>query len=580
MADIMTGEQRSELMARVRSRHTKPEMMLRSALHRLGFRFSLNNKRLPGKPDIVLPKYKTAVFVHGCFWHGHTGCRRSSVPKTNTEFWTAKLERNKARDAENEAALAELGWNVVTVWECEIYGLLPDTMEKIVAKMLDKAEPEHRKTAAKNLNRLELAKAAEKKVRKRIDKSVDESSCGQRRKSKIKFTVVDLFSGAGGMSFGFHRHPKFDVIAAADAEFGKPSSGRGKLQCNTTYALNMGIVPVAVDLSAVEPASIREVLKLQDSTGIDILSVCPPCTGFSRANPLNHLRDDQRNSLVRKSAEFAVTLAADVVVMENARELIQGNFNHHYKWFKDYLEDNGYTVFGKNYLFTAFGLPQIRERSIVIAAKRKYRLHTLENLWEGWSLQEEVLTVRRAFSSIDPRSTGFRSYPKFASTSVKERIAAIPKNGGSWMDLLRIEGGARHLTPAMRQIVEEGKFGSYPDVYGRLHWDKPAPTIKRECSHIGNGRYTHPDENRLCTVREMAALQGFPNDFAFGGSSLSNLYRHIGDAVPPLISYQLASVSCWILTGKAPEMKDVLLPGTHLNFDDLLQTKTQECVNA
>lgn len=154
-------------------------------------------------------------------------------------------------------------------------------------------------------------------------------------------SVVDLFSGAGGMSLGFHKHPSFQIIAAADAELGKPSTGKGKLQCNSSYKENIGISPCAIDLSEVRPKQIRQALGLDLDTSISVLSACPPCTGFSRANPDNHIRDDHRNSLVRKSAMFAVELSADVIVMENARELIRGNFSEHYTWMKSYLNDNG-----------------------------------------------------------------------------------------------------------------------------------------------------------------------------------------------------------------------------------------------
>ena len=139
-----------------------------------------------------------------------------------------------------------------------------------------------------------------------------------------QFAVIDLFSGAGGMSYGFHKHPAFRIVAAADAELGKPSTGRGKLQCNSTFAQNIGVTPVRLDLSAIPSRKLRSALGLPEGQHVSVLSSCPPCTGFSRANPENHLRDDQRNSLVRRSAEFAVALSADLVIMENARELIRG----------------------------------------------------------------------------------------------------------------------------------------------------------------------------------------------------------------------------------------------------------------
>ena len=106
-------------MAQVRSKNTKPELLIRSALHRLGYRFRLHKKGLPGRPDVVLPKYRTAIFVHGCFWHRHPGCRKASFPKTRVEFWEDKFDTNVARDERNRTDLLAAGWHVLTVWECE-----------------------------------------------------------------------------------------------------------------------------------------------------------------------------------------------------------------------------------------------------------------------------------------------------------------------------------------------------------------------------------------------------------------------------------------------------------------------------
>ena len=106
-------------MSRIRGRDTKPELLVRSVLHRLGFRFRLNPVRLPGRPDVVLTRHHTVIFVHGCFWHRHGGCRFAFQPKTNVEFWTEKFGQNVARDARNKRALRRLGWRVLVVWECE-----------------------------------------------------------------------------------------------------------------------------------------------------------------------------------------------------------------------------------------------------------------------------------------------------------------------------------------------------------------------------------------------------------------------------------------------------------------------------
>lgn len=119
MADHLTTDERSRNMARVKGRDTKPELIVRRLLHRIGYRFRLHRKDLPGKPDIVLPRHKKAIFVHGCFWHGHPGCRRATHPADNAEFWAAKLDRNVARDAETLRCMGESGWNVLVIWECQ-----------------------------------------------------------------------------------------------------------------------------------------------------------------------------------------------------------------------------------------------------------------------------------------------------------------------------------------------------------------------------------------------------------------------------------------------------------------------------
>lgn len=120
MADVHSPETRSYNMSRIRASNTKPEMLVRKFLFSKGFRYRINDKRYPGRPDIVLPKYCTVIFVHGCFWHGHEGCRYFVVPKTRTEWWVEKIGRNKDNDLRSENALLEAGWKVINIWECEI----------------------------------------------------------------------------------------------------------------------------------------------------------------------------------------------------------------------------------------------------------------------------------------------------------------------------------------------------------------------------------------------------------------------------------------------------------------------------
>ena len=116
----MTPEQRSRRMATIHSKDTKPEVLVRKFLFAKGLRFRVCDRKLPGKPDIVLPKYRTVIFIDGCFWHGHEDCKYSRLPQTNTEFWKSKIETNKARDIKNVNALIAAGWHVIRLWECEI----------------------------------------------------------------------------------------------------------------------------------------------------------------------------------------------------------------------------------------------------------------------------------------------------------------------------------------------------------------------------------------------------------------------------------------------------------------------------
>jgi DNA mismatch endonuclease, patch repair protein len=132
MADVHSKEVRSYNMSRIKGKDTKPEMLVRKFLHAQGFRFRLHVKDLPGKPDIVLPKYKTVIFVHGCFWHGHEGCKYYVIPKTRTDWWINKINSNIANDAKAITQLKKQNWKVIELWECE---LKPDKLRTTFAKL-------------------------------------------------------------------------------------------------------------------------------------------------------------------------------------------------------------------------------------------------------------------------------------------------------------------------------------------------------------------------------------------------------------------------------------------------------------
>jgi len=138
----MATKTRSEIMRAVRQKDTKPEIIVRKILHGLGFRFRLHRTDLPGTPDIVLRKYKTAIFVHGCFWHRHEGCRLASTPKTRQEYWLPKFEANVERDARKIAQLQTMGWQPMVIWECETRDLV-ELVSRLTRHFLGAAFPEH-----------------------------------------------------------------------------------------------------------------------------------------------------------------------------------------------------------------------------------------------------------------------------------------------------------------------------------------------------------------------------------------------------------------------------------------------------
>lgn len=133
MTDILSKSDRSALMAKVKSKNTKPEVLVRSLLHRLGYRFRLHRKELPGTPDIVLPRFRLAIFVNGCFWHQHAGCKKAKRPTTNSSFWNEKLDQNLTRDKKVRAQLANADWSVLDIWECEVNRAdFPERLKKVM----------------------------------------------------------------------------------------------------------------------------------------------------------------------------------------------------------------------------------------------------------------------------------------------------------------------------------------------------------------------------------------------------------------------------------------------------------------
>ena len=175
MPDIYSKEKRHYIMSKVHSASTKPEIKLRCALWRQGFRYRKNVRQLPGSPDIVLPKYRTVIFVHGCFWHGHKGCKNYTIPKTNTDFWKAKISRNQTRDQEVWRQLEAQGWAVIIVWECQLKKAYPEAT-------IDRVETEIKKNGESYLQ----ARADRRKSKEDYHK---ENSARKKREESLKAVI-------------------------------------------------------------------------------------------------------------------------------------------------------------------------------------------------------------------------------------------------------------------------------------------------------------------------------------------------------------------------------------------------------
>ena len=159
--DKMTKEQRHRCMAAIRGKDTKPELLVRRYLFSKGFRYRLNHRGLPGHPDIVLRKYRTVIFVNGCFWHGHEQCRLFTLPKTNTDFWQKKIERNRKRDTQEQQELAAMGWHCITVWECQLKPITRERTLQSIAYTLNHIFLQDRKRTTYTLPEEESQMAAE-----------------------------------------------------------------------------------------------------------------------------------------------------------------------------------------------------------------------------------------------------------------------------------------------------------------------------------------------------------------------------------------------------------------------------------
>ncbi len=341
------------------------------------------------------------------------------------------------------------------------------------------------------------------------------------RTSEATFDVIDFFCCGGGMSLGFASlHEFFRVLGGIDIN---------SISLKT-YELNHGTPVLNADITTISPNSnvIRQTFKLEKNRPLVVIG-CAPCQGFSAHRKKDGDKpEDERNTLIGYFSDIAVNLNPDFVVMENVPEILTGKYKNHYEEAKKVFTQNGYYVVQRVYNAAGFGVPQARNRAIIVASKYNDFVLPDEMLTD-----EEYKTVRDAIADL-PHVDARRQTPmtdKYHRCSTHKQstvdvIAQVPHDGGS-----RPKGvGPKCLD----------KVNGFSDVYGRLSWDKPAITITQYARNPASGRYSHPEQARGLTIREAARLQSFPDGYLWNGS-LGDNFKQIGEAVPPLLALAIAT---------------------------------------
>ena len=340
--------------------------------------------------------------------------------------------------------------------------------------------------------------------------------------------VIDMFSGCGGMSAGFHAfngivHGAYRLAAAVDIDE----------TANRTYKANYGLTPMPVDIAKVARGRklFGEIQRTRRPNAPLVLIGCAPCQGFSSHRNEAGVRD-RRNSLFGDFARIAARLRPDAVVVENVPELLTERYWPFLVEARSRLEQSGYYVHLTVHNMAEFGLPQERFRALMVAMPKPFRAP------KGFLNRDQFRTVRHAIGDLprvkagDHHPSDEMHYSAGHKSSTIKTIKAVPKDGGRRPD---------HVGPeCLSRAAKKNGRAVYEDVYGRLFWDRPAITITAYARNPASGRYVHPQQDRGLTVREAALLQGFPRDYWFAGS-LDQRFRQIGNAVPPTFAAFLAA---------------------------------------
>ncbi len=356
--------------------------------------------------------------------------------------------------------------------------------------------------------------------------------------------VIDLFSGCGGMSLGFaatgFQLGEFRLLGAVDVN-------ARSLQ---TYEHNFGVPGLLYDVRDLASSNslLEEMLGRLDSYDPRVPLVligCAPCQGFSAYRKKNWDKVDSRNNLIEAFAEVAASLSPACIVMENVPEMLSGRYWHYFESFRDRVFAEGYFTKQSIHNAAEYGTPQERFRAVVLAMKTESIQLPKPVLKRG-----EFRTVRDAIGDLEPVQAG--------ETSKRDRFHKSAGHRKSTLDVIRsvrIDGGSR---PSGVGPVCLDNVAGFSDVYGRLSWSKPAITITHYARNPASGRFIHPEQDRGLTMREAARLQGFPDRFEFTGT-FDDVFRQIGEAVPPPMALAIAQSVAASLRGDGSDLTDETL---------------------
>ena len=581
MTDIVHSQRRSQLMAVIRRRDAAPELAVRRIAHRMGLRFRLHRKDLPGCPDLMFPKHRLAVFVHGCFWHQHGGCHYAHIPKSRTAYWKEKFAQNVARDRRNEDALRALAWRVLVIWKCEVGD--QETVEERLRASIRHHEP----GLVRDNCPVFLAQPTGSHALTRV----------AAQPAPPPF-FVDAFAGCGGLSLGLKRAGWKGLLAIEKDPFAFKT-------LSTNFPPGDG--PLSYDWPAnIErrPWDIHELLldhreALAGLAGnVDLLAGGPPCQGFSHAG--RRSPDDPRNKLFEAYLELVDVLRPRLVLVENVRGFKsdftvseQGATQNFAAALERGLSAE-YDMASAVIQTRNFGVPQARPRFFLVGVTKDAaygdRIATFfEDLERqaGGFLSEHQLprwpTARDAISDLEVAYNG--TVPSVDSKGFDAIAYKAPRTPYQKAMREHHEGAppdtrlARHrpdirarFADIIKACHEEGRLNVTisPDTR-KAHGLKKmairvldpfsfAPTITSLPDDL-----LHYSEPRTLTVRENARLQSFPDWFSFEGNFTTGgnrrrrqvpRFTQVANAVPPLLAEQLGLALIRIARGlHATEMR-------------------------